>query len=155
MLRVVHKGGRREALAINLQAVQRIRGYLERADMATRSTRRCSAPCVAMARPSIPPVAWTRTLLIASSENTRRRSASGVATQRIRCVRRSSRPRWKTARRWRTCRRRSASRSINDQALRPAWLQSRARGQFVRDLLTWPMSGSANKVSLNEDPAQR
>jgi integrase/recombinase XerD len=30
-LRVVHKGGRREALAINPQTAQRIRAYLERA----------------------------------------------------------------------------------------------------------------------------
>ena len=51
-LRVVRKGGRHEALAINPQTAQRIRAYFEIAGHRPISTGRCSVPFAATARTS-------------------------------------------------------------------------------------------------------
>ena len=52
-LRVIRKGGRRDALAINPQTAQRIRAYLELPGTGRSTTRRCSGPCAAIKSRSI------------------------------------------------------------------------------------------------------
>ena len=104
-LRVVRKGGRREALAINLQAAQRIRAYLDIAGHGDDIEGPLFRPVRGnQKRNLMRPDAWTPTPSTAWSENTRPRLASGAVTRCIRCARRSSRPRLRTARSLRTCR---------------------------------------------------
>ena len=106
-LRVIRKGGRRDALAINPQAAQRIRAYLDIAGHGDQLDAPMFRPLrgnreAARCRPA----AWTPTPSTAWCGNTRPRSALDAATRRTRCARPSSRPRLRTARSWRTCRRR-------------------------------------------------
>ena len=64
-LRVVRKGGRRDALAINPQTAARLRAYLALAGQAMIGTARCSGRCVPTASAGIFAGRWTRTPSIA------------------------------------------------------------------------------------------
>ena len=88
-LRVMRKGGRRDALAINPQTAARLRAYLtakHAADIEGRCSGRSSTTASRIGSAGI----WTPTRSTAWCANMLPRSGSIAATRRTRCARRSS-----------------------------------------------------------------
>jgi integrase/recombinase XerD len=79
-LRVVRKGGRRDALAINPQTAARLRAYLDLAGTAPTSTARCSGRCAPTANAGRSVARWTRTPSTAWCASSRPALASIAAT---------------------------------------------------------------------------
>jgi site-specific recombinase XerC len=127
-LRVAHKGGRRDALAINPQAAARIRAYLDLAGHGADVDCSGRSGITASARTSTG--AWTRMRLTARCANTPASSGLTAATRRTRCAPPSSPPRSKTARSLKTCRRppgiatRARPSCTIGAATTPRWLQA-------------------------------
>lgn len=101
-LRVVRKGGRREALAIHPQAAQRIRAYLDMAGHGGEHDGPLFRPMRGNAKAHDP----AGRLDPDTIDRMVRKYAAGIGLPRTRCGRPSSPRRWRTARNWRTCRRR-------------------------------------------------
>jgi integrase len=103
-LRVIRKGGRREALAINPQAAQRIRAYLEIAGHGDQ----IDVPLFRPVRGNRKPLDASGRMDPDAIDRMVRKYAAkiglGAAILPIRCGRLSSRPRCKTARSLRMCR---------------------------------------------------
>jgi integrase/recombinase XerD len=97
-LRVIRKGGRREALAINPQTAQCIRTYLEMAGHGGQLDAPLFRPLRGNGKPLDPAGRMDPDAITAGCGNMRRLRALRAATPPIRCARPSSRPRLRTAR---------------------------------------------------------